>query len=94
MAVSGAGNSGTFEATTPSDREIVLTRLFDAPVRLVFEAMTKPEHVKRWWGRLDERYSMPVCAIDLRVGGAWHQLRPPRRRGERAAAACVKRRYM
>jgi len=37
----------------------------------VFEAMTKPEHVKRWWGRLGEGYSVPVCEIDLRPGGAW-----------------------
>jgi uncharacterized protein YndB with AHSA1/START domain len=65
------GNSDTFKATTPSDREIVLTRLFDAPRRLVFEAMTKPEHVTRWWGILDERYSVPVCEIDLRPGGTW-----------------------
>ena len=71
MAVSSVANSDSFEATTPSDREIVLTRLFDAPRRLVFEAMTKPEHVKRWWGILDDRYSVPVCEIDLRVGGAW-----------------------
>jgi uncharacterized protein YndB with AHSA1/START domain len=71
MAVSSVGNSDTFKATTPSDREIVLTRLFDAPRRLVFEAMTKPEHVRRWWGCLDERYSIPVCEIDLRPGGAW-----------------------
>ena len=71
MAVSRAANSDSFKATTPSDREIVLTRLFDAPRRLVFEAMTKPEHVKRWWGILDDRYSVPVCEIDLRIGGAW-----------------------
>ena len=57
-------------STTPSDREIVLTRLFDAPRRLVFEAMTKPEHVRRWWGILDERHSVAVCEIDLRPGGA------------------------
>jgi len=37
----------------------------------VFEAMTKPEHVKQWWGRLGEGYSVPVCEIDFRVGGAW-----------------------
>jgi uncharacterized protein YndB with AHSA1/START domain len=37
----------------------------------VFDAMTKPEHVRRWWGCLDERYSVPICEIDLRVGGAW-----------------------
>ena len=71
MPVSRAANSDTFKASTPSDREIVLTRLFDAPRPLVFEAMTKPEHVKRWWGLLDERYSVPVCEIDLRPGGAW-----------------------
>ena len=71
MAAGIVGNSDTFTATTPSDREIVLTRLFDAPRRLVFEAMTKPEHVKRWWGILDERYSVPVVEIDLRPGGKW-----------------------
>jgi uncharacterized protein YndB with AHSA1/START domain len=57
--------------TTPSDREIVITRLFNAPRHLVFEAMTKPEHVRRWWGQLGDGYSVPVCEIDLRVGGAW-----------------------
>ena len=48
-----------------------MTRLFDAPRRLVFEAMTRPEHVKQWWGRLGEGYSVPVCEIDLRPGGRW-----------------------
>jgi uncharacterized protein YndB with AHSA1/START domain len=71
MAVGSVANSASFKATTPSDREIVLTRLFDAPRDLVFEAMTTPEHVRRWWGNLDERYSMPICEIDLRVGGSW-----------------------
>jgi uncharacterized protein YndB with AHSA1/START domain len=71
MAVSSVANSDSFKATTPSDREIVLTRLFDAPRHLVFEAMSKPEHVRRWWGILDDRYSVMVCEIDLRVGGAW-----------------------
>ena len=71
MVVSSAANSTTFTVTTPSDQEIRLTRLFDAPPRLVFEAMTKPEHVKRWWGCLGEGYSVPICEIDLRVGGRW-----------------------
>lgn len=71
MAVTSVANSETFKTSTPSDREIVLTRLFDAPRRLVFEAMTKPEHVKQWWGILGEGYSVPVCEIDLRPGGAW-----------------------
>ena len=48
-----------------------MTRLFDAPRQLVFEAMTKPEHVKQWWGRLGEGYSVPVCEVDLRLGGKW-----------------------
>jgi uncharacterized protein YndB with AHSA1/START domain len=71
MVGSSTANSESFKVTTPSDHEIRLTRLFDAPRRLVFEAMTKPEHVKQWWGRLGEGYSVPVCEIDLRVGGAW-----------------------
>ena len=71
MPASLAANSRTFACTTPSDTEIELTRLFDAPPDLVFEAMTKPEHVVRWWGILDEGYSVPVCEIDLRVGGRW-----------------------
>jgi uncharacterized protein YndB with AHSA1/START domain len=71
MAVSSAKNSDTFKVTLPSDREIRLTRLFDAPRRLVFEAMSKPEHIKRWWGCLGDGYSVPVCEVDLRRGGAW-----------------------
>jgi uncharacterized protein YndB with AHSA1/START domain len=71
MPASPTANSDTFKATTPSDREITLTRLFDAPRRLVFDAMTRPEHVRRWWGILDDRYSATVCEIDLRPGGAW-----------------------
>lgn len=55
--------------TMPSDRELVITAVLDAPRRLVFEASTKPEHVKRWWGL--RRSTMTVCEIDLRPGGAW-----------------------
>ncbi|MQA28531.1 MAG: ATPase [Luteitalea sp.] len=71
MVVSHAVNSDSFKVTTPSDQEIRMTRLFSAPRHLVFEAMTKPEHVTQWWGRLGEGYSVPVCEIDLRVGGRW-----------------------
>lgn len=70
MAI-GSANSNSFKVTTLSDREISLTRVFDAPRRLVFEALTKPEHVKQWWGRLGEGYSVPICEIDLRVGGSY-----------------------
>jgi uncharacterized protein YndB with AHSA1/START domain len=48
-----------------------MTRRFAAPRKLVFDALTKPEHVKRWWGILDENHSVKVCEIDLRPGGAW-----------------------
>jgi len=71
MVGSGTVNSESFKVATPSDHEIRLTRLFNAPRRLVFEAMTKPEHVRQWWGRLGEGYSVPVCEIDLRPGGTW-----------------------
>ena len=71
MAASGVANSERFKVTTPSDTEIRLTRLFDAPRHLVFEAMSKPEHVKHWWGSLGDGYSVPVCEVDLRVGGTW-----------------------
>jgi uncharacterized protein YndB with AHSA1/START domain len=64
-------NRDSYQVSTPSDVEIRLTRQFDAPARLVFEAMTKPEHVKQWWGRLGDGYSVPVCEIDLRPGGSW-----------------------
>src|ERR671913_789209 len=71
MLVSSAANIDSFKVTTPSEQEIRMTRLFAAPRQLVFEAMSKPEHVKRWWGCLGEGYSVPVCEIDLRPGGKW-----------------------
>jgi uncharacterized protein YndB with AHSA1/START domain len=55
--------------TLPTDRELVITAVLDAPRDLVFEATTNPEHVKRWWGI--RRTTMLVCEIDLRPGGAW-----------------------
>lgn len=71
MAASGVANSETFTVSTPSDTEIQLTRLFDAPRDVVFEAMSRPEHITRWWGNLGAGYSVPVCEVDLRVGGKW-----------------------
>ena len=61
------GRATTF--TTPSDREIVMTRVFNAPRRLVFEAWTNPEHLPRWMLG-PGGWTMPVCEIDLRPGGA------------------------
>ena len=60
----------TFKLTTPSDREIEVTRTFDAPRTLIFDAMTKPEWVRRWLLG-PPGWTMPVCEIDLRVGGAY-----------------------
>jgi uncharacterized protein YndB with AHSA1/START domain len=71
MVVSNAANKDSFQVSTPSEQEVRMTRLFNAPRELVFEVMSKPEHVKRWWGQLGEGYSVPVCEIDLRVGGKW-----------------------
>jgi uncharacterized protein YndB with AHSA1/START domain len=62
-------NTGTLQVTTPSDREVVLTRVFDAPRELVYDALTKPELLKRWFG--PRGWSLLVCEVDLRVGGAW-----------------------
>ena len=55
--------TGTLEVTTPSDREIAMTRVFDAPRNLLFDAWTKPQLVKRWLLGPDG-WSMPVCEID------------------------------
>jgi uncharacterized protein YndB with AHSA1/START domain len=55
--------------TMPSESELVITAVLDAPRDLVFEATTRPEHVRRWWG--PRRMTMTVCEIDLRPGGAW-----------------------
>jgi uncharacterized protein YndB with AHSA1/START domain len=55
--------------TLPSDREIVMTREFNAPSRTLFEVWTKPEHVRKWYAVRGT--TMTVCEMDLRVGGAW-----------------------
>ncbi len=63
-------NAGALQITTPSDREIAMTRLFNAPRQLVFDAWTKPELVRQWLLGPDG-WTMPVCEIDLRVGGRY-----------------------
>lgn len=62
--------STKLEVTTPSEREICVTRAFDAPPGLVFECHTQPELVKRWLLG-PPGWSMPVCEIDLRAGGRY-----------------------
>ena len=60
----------TVVVTTPSDREICVTRTFDAPAQLIFDYHTKAEHVQKWLLG-PPGWSMPVCEIDLRVGGRY-----------------------
>jgi uncharacterized protein YndB with AHSA1/START domain len=59
----------TLTVTTSTDRQIVLTRVFDAPRRMVFDAFTKPELLRRWFGA--RGWNLVVCEVDLRVGGGW-----------------------
>ena len=60
------------DSTTPepeSEREVVHARVFDAPARLVFEAWSKPEHIRRWFGPVG--WPVTMCEMDFRVGGRW-----------------------
>lgn len=68
MATTAKMGETTF--TTPSDREVAATRVFDAPRKLVWEAHTNPEHVSQWMLG-PEGWEIPVCEIDLRPGGKW-----------------------
>jgi uncharacterized protein YndB with AHSA1/START domain len=62
-------NTGTLAVTTPTVREIVMTRVFDAPREMVFDSFSKPELLKRWFG--PRGWSLVVCEVDLRVGGGF-----------------------
>lgn len=53
------------------DRTIIISRAFDGPARIVFEAWTRPELVKRWWAPKSRGVSLPVCEADVRVGGKY-----------------------
>jgi uncharacterized protein YndB with AHSA1/START domain len=55
--------------TLPTDEQILITREFDAPKHLVYEAYTQPEHIRRWWHA--KRGAVTVVEVDLRVGGGW-----------------------
>jgi len=65
-----ATESRTLIVTTPSDREVVATRVFDAPRELVWKAYTEPEHLQQWMLG-PAGWTMPVCEMDLRPGGAY-----------------------
>jgi len=56
-------------STKVAERDLVIERIFDAPVKLVWQAWTDPEHIQRWWGPQD--FTAPVIKIDFRVGGAY-----------------------
>jgi uncharacterized protein YndB with AHSA1/START domain len=62
-------SSQTAKVTLPTDEQILITREFDAPAHLVYEAWTTPELVRRWWHA--NRGEVTACEIDLRVGGKW-----------------------
>jgi len=64
-------NAAMMNVTTPSDREIVVTRVFEAQRKLVFDAWTNPKYLPHWLLG-PEGWTMTVCEIDLRPGGAWH----------------------
>jgi uncharacterized protein YndB with AHSA1/START domain len=64
-------NSEVFSVTTPTDCEIVVTRVFNAPRKLVFDAWTNAQYLPHWMLGPDG-WTMPVCEIDLRPGGSWH----------------------
>jgi uncharacterized protein YndB with AHSA1/START domain len=61
---------GSAHIEFPNDLEIVLTREFDAPIQLVFDVLTKPEHVRKTFAPYGEQVT--ACSIDLRVGGNYH----------------------
>lgn len=63
---------GSAVISFPNDLEIVITREFDAPIALVFDVLTKPEHVSNWFAPF--ACEMRECSIDLRVGGKYHQV--------------------
>ncbi|MBN9615748.1 MAG: ATPase [Acidobacteriales bacterium 59-55] len=62
-------NTGTLAVATPTPKQIVLTRVFNAPLGLVFDAFTKPDLLRRWFGPRD--WSLIVCEVDFRVGGGF-----------------------
>src|SRR5262249_5002225 len=66
-----ASHSPATTVTPPSEKEVVITRVVAAPRQLVCEVYTNPTHLPRWMIG-PEGWTMPVCEIDLRPGGAWH----------------------
>jgi uncharacterized protein YndB with AHSA1/START domain len=63
---------GSARIEFPNELEILITREFDAPIALVFDVLTKPEHVRKWGATPPDQ--MKECSIDLRVGGNYHSV--------------------
>ncbi len=63
-------NPGSLTIVARGDREVVITRMFNAPRHLVFDAMTRPDLLKRWFGVFGG-WSLAVCEVDLRAGGSY-----------------------
>ncbi len=66
----GAAKTGVTTFSTPSDTQVRITRIVDAPRHLVYDAYTRPEHLQKWMLG-PEGWTMPICEIDARPGGAW-----------------------
>lgn len=62
----------TFQQPGSEDRVLVITRTFDAPRGLVWKAFADPYHLAQWWG--PKGYTNPVCELDFRIGGHWHNV--------------------
>jgi uncharacterized protein YndB with AHSA1/START domain len=86
-------SAGTLKLTTPGERDLVMTRSFDAPRKLVFDAHTKPELVRRWLLG-PPGWSMPLCEIDLRVGGKYRYVWQHDRDGTKMGMGGVYREIM
>jgi uncharacterized protein YndB with AHSA1/START domain len=75
------------EETRVSDRVFTMERTFSAPREMVFRAWTEPEHLAHWWGPTG--WTLPICTVDLRPGGAWHYCM----RGPNGEESCGKATY-
>lgn len=71
MAASGKSDSHRTTVERTSDREVLVTRSFEAPVRLVFEAWSKPELFRRWWVPRSMGMTLRSCEMDVRTGGTY-----------------------
>lgn len=69
LAAQNGGKEAALTISLPSEKEVILRRVFNAPRNLVFQAMTQPEHIRNWWGC--KTFELTVCEIDFRVGGSY-----------------------